>query len=573
MIRNGWSTRTEIDDWYEKTRDTWGNALNRVAAIHGNVEAIVYKDRRITFEQLKRYVDGFANGLMALGIKAGDNVGLWMTNCPEWVISQFAIYKIGARMVAINTRYRPNELEYVLKQSDCIALIMNDVFMERTNAVDMLMRIVPGMERNGNVPEDTKDAIKLKRIVCLSRTGKKYAGTSDFNEVLETGENHRSGSALKKAEALVSPSDVMSIQYTSGTTGFPKGVMCTHRSNMASFFCAGVGVGYRNGKDRMIVALPLFTNAGALGCSATSILFGVTMVVLEQYDPEECIKIIEKEKVTIGIGSDNMYINIMNNKSFSKHDLSSLRGGIMAGGHNPVEVIKEVMAIVPEITMVYGLTENSGLGSMVLYDDPIEKRLRTSGRPMPYTRIGIMDTGTRNILGENENGEICTKDFLPNSSVMTGYYKKETETREAIDEDGWLHTGDLGLLDEDGYLIVTGRLKDMFTSGGNNVYPAEIENYLHTHPLVKQAAVVGIPDEVKGGIPMAYVILKENSKLDSDEVIDYCRNNIASYKVPKYVEFVSELPLTSSGKVQKVELKEMAIKQFGLEEISNKRRM
>jgi len=573
MIRNAWRTRTEIDDWYEKTRDTWGNALNRAADIHGTVEAIVYKNRRITFGQLRRYVDNFARGLMALGIKAGDNVGLWMTNCPEWVIAQFAIYKIGARMVAINTRYRLNELEYVLKQSDCTSLIMNDVFMEKTNAVDMIMQIVPGMEQNRKISEDSEFAIKLKYIVCLSRIGKKYPGTFDFNEVLETGEYYRSDSALEKMGAQVSPSDVMSIQYTSGTTGFPKGVMCTHRSNMASFFCAGVGVGYRNGKDRMIVALPFFTNAGALGCSATSILFGLTMVVLEQYDPEECIKVIEKEKVTIGIGSDNMYINIMNNASFLKHDLSSLRGGIMAGGHNPVEVIKEVMTIVPEITMVYGLTENSGLGSMVLYDDPIDKRLRTSGRPMPYTRIGIMEIGKKNILGQNENGEICTRDFLPNSSVMTGYYKKEMETRETIDEDGWLHTGDIGLLDEDGYLIVTGRIKDMFTSGGNNVYPAEIENYLHTHPLVKQAAVVGIPDEVKGGIPMAYIILKDNSKLDSNEIIAYCKNNIASYKVPRYVEFVSGLPLTSSGKVQKVELKERAIKQLGLEEISKKRRM
>ncbi|RJQ30513.1 AMP-binding protein [Candidatus Parcubacteria bacterium] len=573
MIPNAWSMRTGIDDWYEKTRNTWGNALNRAAADHSNVEAIVYKNRRITFGQLRRYVDSFANGLMALGIKAGDNVGLWMTNCPEWVVSQFAIYKIGARMVAINTRYRLSELEYVLKQSDCTALIMNDVFLEKTNAVDMIMQIVPGIEQNRKLSKDTEDVIEPKHVVILSRIGKKYAGTFDFNEVLETGDHHGSESALIKTEAQVSPTDIMSIQYTSGTTGFPKGVMCTHRSNMASFFCAGVGVGYRNGKDRMIVALPFFTNAGALGCSATSILFGVTMVVLEQYDPEECIKIIEKEKVTIGIGSDNMYINIMNNENFSKHDLSSLRGGIMAGGHNPVEVIKEVMAIVPEITMVYGLTENSGLGSMVLYDDPIDKRLRTSGRPMPYTRIGIMDDGTRNILGQNENGEICTRDILPNSSVMAGYYKKEKETREAIDKDGWLHTGDLGLLDEDGYLIVTGRLKDMFTSGGNNVYPAEIENYLHTHPLVKQVAVVGIPDEVKGGIPMAYVILKENSKIGSDEIIAYCMNNIASYKVPKYVEFVSELPLTSSGKVQKVELKERAIKQFGLEEIGKKRKM
>lgn len=573
MIRNAWSTRTEINDWYKKTHNTWGNALNRAAAIHGNVEAIVYKDRRITFGQLRRYVDDFANGLLAQGIKAGDNVGLWMTNCPEWVISQFAIYKIGARMVAINTRYRLNELEYVLKQSDCTALIMNDVFMGKINAVDMIMQIVPEIGQNGKKSEDTEEARKLKNIICLSETGKRYTDMVDFNDLLGIGNGDGSGNSLIKAENRVSPSDIMSIQYTSGTTGFPKGVMCTHRSNMASFYCAGVGVGYRNGKDRMIVALPFFTNAGALGCSATSILFGVTMVVLEQYNPEECIKLIEKENITIAIGSDNMYINIMNNEIFSKHDLSSLRGGIMAGGHNPVEVIKEVMKIVPEITMVYGLTENSGLGSMVLYDDPIDKRLRTSGRPMPYTKIGILTTDTRNILGQNENGEICTRDFLPNSSVMVGYYKKEAETREAIDNDGWLHTGDLGVLDEDGYLMVTGRLKDMFTSGGNNVYPAEIENYLHTHPLIKQVAVVGIPDEIRGGIPMAYVILKDNSKLDSHEVISYCMNNIASYKVPKHVEFVSELPLTSSGKVQKVELKERAIKQLGLEEIGKKRSM
>src|SRR3989304_5680829 len=510
---------------------------------------------------------------MALGIKAGDNVGLWMTNCPEWVVSQFAIYKIGARMVAINTRYRLSELEYVLKQSDCTALIMNDVFLEKTNAVDMIMQIVPGIEQNRKLSKDTEDVIEPKHVVILSRIGKKYAGTFDFNEVLETGDHHGSESALIKTEAQVSPTDIMSIQYTSGTTGFPKGVMCTHRSNMASFFCAGVGVGYRNGKDRMIVSLPFFTNYGALGCSATSILFGVTMVVLEQYDPEECLRLIEKEKITISHGSDNMYINILKHEKFEKYDVSSLRGGLMGGGHNPTDVIKEVMKIVPEISLGYGLTENSGFGSMALFDDPIEKRLHTSGRPIPYTRMCIKDISTNNILKNGNNGEICTHDVLPNSSLMIGYYKKEKETKEAIDKDGWLHTGDLGLFDEDGYLIVTGRLKDMFTAGGNNVYPAEIENYLYTHPQIKQVAVVGIPDEVKGAVPMAYVVLKEGSKADSKDIVDYCRNNITSYKVPRYVEFVDELPLTSSGKVQKFELKERAIKKLGLEEISRKRKM
>src|SRR3972149_4369725 len=461
--------------------------------------------------QLRHHVDSFARGLLEIGIRSGDSVGLWMTNCPEWVISQFAIYKIGARMVPISTRYCLNELEYVLSQSDCKALIMNDIFLSKTNAMDMIEKVIPDRGNNKYKDIKRKNDFKLRYIICLSRSGKRYPDTLDYQEVLELGDNLRSDGTLEKLVRQVSPSDVMSIQYTSGTTGFPKGVMCTHRSNMASFLCTGVGFGYRNGKDRMIVSLPFFTNYGALGCSATSILFGVTMVVLEQYDPEECIKIIEKEKVTIGIGSDNMYINIMNNESFSKHDLSSLRGGIMAGGHNPVEVIKEVMAIVPEITMVYGLTENSGLVSMVLYDDPIDKRLRTSGRPMPYTRIGIMDDGTRNILGQNENGEICTRDILPNSSVMAGYYKKEKETREAIDKDGWLHTGDLGLLDEDGYLIVTGRLKDMFTSGGNNVYPAEIENYLHSQGILKHRFDVGTTNVHHNSAPVVPVILKENS--------------------------------------------------------------
>ena len=447
---------------------------------------------------------------------------------------------------------------------------MNDIFLGKTNAMDMIEKVIP--ERGRKKAEDNNN-VKLRHIICLSKDGKRYPDTLDYQEVLELGYSHRPDGLLDKVERQVCPSDIMSIQYTSGTTGFPKGVMCTHRSNMASFLCTGVGFGYRNGEDRMIVSLPFFTNYGALGCSATSILFGVTMVVLEQYDPEECLRLIEKEKITISHGSDNMYINIMKHEKFDKYDVSSLRGGLMGGGHNPIEVIKEVMKIVPEISLGYGLTENSGFGSMALYDDPIEKRLHTSGRPIPYTRMCIKDISTNDMMANGNNGEICTHDVMPNSSVMIGYYKKEEETKEAIDKDGWLHTGDLGYFDEDGYLIVTGRLKDMFTAGGNNVYPAEIENYLYTHPLIKHVAVVGIPDEVKGSVPMAYVVLKKGSKVESKDIIDYCRNNITSYKVPRYVEFIDELPLTSSGKVQKFELKERGIKKLGLEEISRKRKM
>jgi len=571
MIHDIWKTRKGIYNWYNRTNTTWGNLLNNTADVYKDVEAIIYKDRRLNFSQLRRHVDDFARGLLEIGISSGDNVGLWMTNCPEWVISQFAIYKIGARLVPINTRYCLKEFEYVLKQSDCKGLIMNDMFLAKTNAMDMIEQIMP--ERGRKKKEDDNNDIKLRHIICLSKNGKRYSNTLDYQDVLELGYSHRPDGLLEKIEQQVSPSDIMSIQYTSGTTGFPKGVMCTHRSNMASFFCTGVGFGYRNGEDRMIVSLPFFTNYGALGCSATSILFGVTMVVLEQYDPEVSLRLIEKEKITISHGSDNMYINILKHERFDKYDVSSLRGGLMGGGHNPVDVIKEVLKIVPEISLGYGLTENSGFGSMALYDDPIEKRLHTSGRPIPYTKMCIKDNGTNDVIANGNIGEICTHDVLPNSSVMIGYYKKEKETKETIDKDGWLHTGDLGYFDEDGYLIVTGRLKDMFTAGGNNVYPAEIENYLYTHPLIKHVAVVGLPDEVKGSVPMAYVVLKEGTKVEPGDIIDYCRNNITSYKVPRYIEFIDELPLTSSGKVQKFELKERGIKKFGLEEISRKRKM
>lgn len=569
MIPDIWKTRKGIHDWYNRSNDTWGNILNKTADVHKDVEAIIYKDVRLTFGQLRRHVDSFARGLLEIGVRSGDSVGLWMTNSPEWVVSQFAIYRIGARLVPINTRYGQNELEYVLNQSDCNALIMNDVFLGKTNAMDMIGKALPDKGRR----KAEENGIKLKHIVCLSKVGKKYPDTLDYQNVLESGDSHRTDGRLGNVARQVSPSNIMSIQYTSGTTGFPKGVMCTHRSNMASLLCTGVGFGYRNGEDRMIVSLPFFTNYGALGCSATAILFGVTMVVLEQYDPEESLRLMEKEKITMSHGSDNMYINMMKHEKYDKYDISSLRGGLMGGGHNPVDVIKEVMKIVPEISLGYGLTENSAFGSMALYDDPMEKRLHTSGRPIPYTNMCIKDITTNDMLANGNIGEICTHDVLPNSSVMIGYYKKEKETREAIDNDGWLHTGDLGYLDEDGYLTVTGRLKDMFTAGGNNVYPAEIENYLYSHPQIKHVAVVGIPDEVKGAVPMAYVVLKKGSNIGSKDIIDFCRNNITSYKVPRYVEFIDELPLTSSGKVQKFELKERAIRMLGLEEISKKRTM
>lgn len=573
MLIDNWENRKQIKNWYEKSNTTWGQVLDNAATKYGNVEAIIYNNERINYKQLKKYVDSFARGLLEIGVKSGDNVGLWMTNCPEWIISQFAIFKIGARMVAINTRYRLSEIEYVLSQSECKAIVMKDVFFNKINALEILDKIIPDRGNVHSAKGLNDRNIKVKNVVCLSESGMKYKGTYDYNDVIGLGDKLKKDGLLKKVADAVSPSDILYIQYTSGTTGFPKGVMCTHRSIVASMFCCGVGVGYRKGKDRMIVALPLYTNYGALGCSASNILFGLSMILVDQFDPEMCLRLIEREKVTITHGSDTMYIKIMKDVSFGKYNISTLRGGIMGGGSNPPEVVKEVMKMVPEITMVYGLTENSGFGTLVLYDDLMEKRLYTSGREMPYTHIRIQDPKDKAFLPYGKEGEICAHDSMPNSSVMLGYYKKEKETKDTIDNDGWLHTGDLGYFDEDGFLIVSGRIKDMFITSGNNVYPAEIENYLYKNSLIKEVAVVGVPDSVKGAVPMAYVMLKEGVNMQENEIIEFCKDNIASYKVPVFVEFVKELPMTPSGKIQKFILRENAIKKYGLEEIAKERKL
>jgi fatty-acyl-CoA synthase len=566
MMIDRWNNREGISDWYNISDSTWGNVLNISAERYRNNVAIIFNDKEVTFKDLREKVDIFANGLLSIGVKPGENVCLWMKNSIEWVIAQFSIYKLGCRIVPVNTRYCLMEVEYVVRQSDCACIIMDDEFHGNPDAINMI-KVIRGKIANGM--EDDSNRNILRNIICNSRNDNYYKDTVDFRDILRIGSEKEMRTGI--VERQVVPSSDLCIQYTSGTTGFPKGVICTHRSTIASFYCTGIGAGYKQGTDTLLVSLPLYTNAGALGCSATAILFGLKMVLLDQYDPEVCLKKIVEHKVSLFIGSDNMFVNILRHKNVKYYDISSLRGGIMAGGHNPVNVIKEVIRIFPELTMVYGLTENSGVGTLVLYDDPYEKRLCTSGRAMPYTRIAIKDIETGKILKNNQKGEICTHDVLPNSSVMIGYYKKEAETKEAIDPDGWLHTGDIGYLDDDEYLVVTGRLKDMFTTSGNNVYPAEIENYLHSHFDVKIASVVGIPDEIKGAVPMAFIVLNDGSRVRPIDIIDYCKNNISSYKIPKYVEFIKEMPLTSSGKIKKNELKEYAIKKFELEKVARDR--
>ncbi len=561
-----WNDRKGIDDWRDVSNATWGRILDDSAARYGDRVAIVFGDRQVTFSRLRERVDVFANGLLAIGFKPGDNICVWMKNSPEWVIAQFAIYKIGARLVPINTRYCFGEVEYVVNQSECAGIIFDDALHGNKCTLSTVRcirnKIVANGDRGGN-----RDI--MKHAICNSDVLNCYKDTIEYRDVFRIG-----GEGVNRIRGLrdsVTPGDIMCIQYTSGTTGFPKGVMCTHRSTIAAFYCTGVGCNYRQGEDSLLVALPLFTNAGALGCSATAVLFGLTMVLLDQFDPEACLRAIARHGIELFIGSDNMFTSLLRHGNVAQYDLSSLRGGIMAGGHNPVNVIREVIRVFPELTMVYGLTENSGLGTMILYDDPLEKRLFTSGTPMPYTRVAIKDLATGEILGNGREGEICTHDVAPNSSVMVGYFKMDKETREAIDSGGWLHTGDIGHFDADGYLVVTGRLKDMFTTGGNNVYPAEIENFLHTHREVKVASVVGIPDMEKGSVPAAFVVLNDGSNLRGEELIGFCRNNIASYKIPKVVEIVKELPLTSSGKVRKTELREAAIRKYGLESVARER--
>ncbi len=534
--------------------DTIGTVLEKVVANDPDREFMVYPDRdlRFTYKEFDERVNTFAKGLLAIGIGKGDHVGIWAKNVPDWLTFMFATAKIGAVLVTVNTAYKSHEVEYVIKQSDMKAIAIIDGFRD-VNYIDIMYELVPELKTQQRGKLHSERFPFLKSVIFIGQ--EKHRGMYNSAEILLLGK-HGDEDNFQRIKQSLDCNDVVNMQYTSGTTGFPKGVMLTHRNILNN----GLSIGDRQkftSDDRVCLPVPLFHCFGiVLGVMAV-LTHGATHVMLELYDPLMVLAAVQKEKCTALYGVPTMFIAEYTHPMFKMFDLSSLRTGIMAGSTCPIDSMKKVINEMncKEITIVYGLTESSPGITQTTTDDPIELRVSTVGTVFPHVEAAVLDPETYEPLPPNTIGEICCRGY----NVMKGYYKMTEETKKAIDENGWLHSGDLGTCDENGYYRITGRIKDMIIRGGENIYPREIEEFLYTVDGVKDAQVVGIPDEKYGEIVGAFAMLNDGIQLTEEDIQDYARTKIARYKVPKHIFFVKEYPLTASGKVQKFKLRELAI--------------
>lgn len=522
---------------------TIGANFAATAARHPEVEALVDVAQGLcyTYAELDAEVDVVARGLMALGIGKGDRVAMWAPNCAQWTVTQYATAKIGAILVNVNPAYRTHELAYVLNQSGARTLVAATAF-KTSDYVAMVEQVRP-------------DVPGLTDVL--------YLGTPDW-EALRAGAAAVAPEALEQRMADLSADDPINIQYTSGTTGFPKGATLSHRNilNNGYFTTELIKLGP---DDRLCIPVPFYHCFGMvmanLGCTS----HGTTMVIpAPGFDPGATLATIERERCTAVYGVPTMFIAMQSHPEFADRDLSTLRTGIMAGAVCPVEVMKRCVndMNMSEVAIAYGMTETSPVSCQTRIDDDLERRTSTIGRVHPHVEIKIVDPGTGEIVERGEPGEFCTRGY----SVMLGYWEDDEKTAEAVDSEGWMHTGDLAVLRDDGYCNVVGRIKDMVIRGGENIYPREIEEFLLTHPDVEDAQVIGVPDERYGEETCAWIRMKPGRPaLDADAVRAFAANKLAHYKIPRYVQVVDEFPMTVTGKVRKVEMRERSVEILGLE--------
>lgn len=535
------------------TELTIGDFLEKMVEKDPDQEFMVFPDRdlRFTYKVFDERVNLLAKGLLEIGIEKGDHVGIWAKNVPDWLTFMFATSKIGVVLVTVNTAYKSHELDYVLKQSDMKALAIIDGFKD-VDYIQTLYELVPELKTHERGKLASEEFPFLKSVIYVGQ--EKHRGMFNTNELLLLGK-HGNEEKFQSIKSSLNSEDVVNMQYTSGTTGFPKGVMLTHRNILNNGYYIGERQKFTE-KDRLCICVPLFHCFGIVLAVMAAFSHGATMVMVELFDPLMVLAAVQKERCTALYGVPTMFIAEYSHPMFEMFDLSSMRTGIMAGSTPPIEAMKKVVndMNMAEITSVYGLTEGSPGFTQTSVDDPLIKRVETVGKPLPDCEVKIVDPETGETLGPNQTGEICCKGY----NVMKGYYKMPEKTREVIDEDGWLHSGDLATLDEDGYYSIVGRIKDMIIRGGENIYPREIEEFLYTMPGVLDVQVVGIPDEKYGEIVGAFIILEEGAELTEEDVRDHAVTKIARFKVPKHVFFVDEFPLTASGKIQKFILREQA---------------
>ena len=539
---------------YQLSERTLGDWLEHWAQTTPDKEYIVYSDRdlRFTWKQFNERVDDMARGLIAIGVTKGTHVGLWAQNVPDWLTFLYACAKIGAVCITVNTNYKQNELEYLCKDSDMHTLCLTDGTWE-SNYVDMAYTMLPELRECQRGHLESKRFPKLKNVVYIGQ--EKYRGMYNTAEILLLGENTDDDEFLRLRKS-VTCHDVVNMQYTSGTTGFPKGVMLTHYNIANDGFLTGEHMKFTQ-DDKLCVCVPLFHCFGVVLATMNCLTHGCTEVVVERFDPLVTLASVHKERCTALYGVPTMFIAELNHPMFDMFDLSCLRTGIMAGSLCPIELMRKVEEkMYLHVTSVYGLTESSPGMSQTRIDDPDEVRYTTVGRDYEFVDVKVLDPETNKEVPVGVQGEMCCKGF----NVMKGYYKNPEATAEVIDENGYLHSGDLGVMDENGNYRITGRIKDMIIRGGENIYPREIEEFLYHLPGVRDVQVAGVPSKKYGEEVGAFIILDEGAKLTEEEVRDWCRGKIARYKIPKYVFFVKEYPLTGSGKIQKFKLRELSLK-------------
>ena len=538
---------------------TLGEVLTKAAAENPEGEALVFPEAgfRCTYAEYDRLVDRAAAGLLALGTRPGDHIAIWATNWPQWPILQLASARIGAVLVTINPAYRAQELSYVLVQADVRILFLIDRF-KTSDYFGMLAEACPDLAESTPGRLNSVLFPHLRCVVSLSE--QPAAGMISWEEMLRRGEGV--GEATKSEASLGhSPHEPINLQFTSGTTGFPKGALLSHRNLLlnAYYFTQGLQV---TEQDRICVPVPFYHCFGCVIGTLVALISRATMIVPgEYYRPTQTLDCIEQERATVVYGVPTMFIAQLEDETFEDRDLSSLRTGIMAGSPCPVEVMNRVIDDmgVGEIAIAYGLTEASPGVTLTGLDDPVEWRVQTVGRPFPGVAIKLVDGDGREVA-EGEQGELCVRGH----NVMLGYYRMEQATHEAIDPDGWLHTGDVAMLDPNGCYRITGRIKDMIIRGGENIYPREIEETLHRHPKVADVHVVGVPDQRLGEEVCAWIQLQQGEEATEEEIREYCREHLAHYKIPRYVVFVDEFPMTVTGKVQKFRMREETIANLGL---------
>ncbi|HDP23849.1 MAG TPA: AMP-binding protein [Deltaproteobacteria bacterium] len=529
-----------------------GDLARETAALVPDNDALVYPAAglRLTYRELLKKTEEVAKGFMAIGVKKGDHVSVWTTNLPEWIFLQLGLGMIGAVLVTVNTNYKSSELEYILNQSDSTTLVIMDQYRD-TSFYLTAKEVLPELDTSvkGNLSSETLPF--LKNVVYIGDR-EETPGMFSFDEVLEQGKTV-TDAELTERERSIHFHDVVNMQYTSGTTGFPKGVMLTHYNIINNAQMVGDVMGMTS-DDRLLIQVPLFHCFGCVMSSLNCVAHGSTMVLVEYFDPLKALTSIEQERCTAINGVPTMFIALLSHKEFPRFDVSSLRTGIMAGAPCPVETMNQVREIMhcPEIVIAFGQTECSPVMTMTRRDDPVELRVSTVGKLLPGIEGRIIDPETGTELPDDVQGEIVTR----SPCIMKGYYKMPDDTKKAIDADGWLHTGDLGSRDANGYFKVTGRIKEMIIRGGENIYPREIEEFLLKNPKVREVFVVGVPDRKYGEQLLAVVILKQDMEASADELVEFCTGKIARHKIPKYWEFVDHVPMTASGKVQKYKIVE-----------------